>query len=384
MKICWLDEVNTIRDELSALRQELHRHPELGNREFRTAETVERYLRGRGIETTRILDTAVVGELRGALPGPTVALRADMDALPVTEATGAPFASQTPGVMHACGHDVHTTALLGAARLLSLHRDTLRGAVRFLFQPDEEGSGGAARMIAAGCLDGVSAVFGAHVSPELPSGTVGVRYGKFYAASDTFDVTVWGKSAHGAEPEKGVDALQAAAEMVQALRRLPETFPEDKSVVTVGTFHAGTARNIISDRADFTGILRTLGAENRREMRQLLQTTLEAIAQKNGVRLELTLHESYPGVVNHDAMTRLAEETAASLLGGDRVRTIDAPTMTTEDFGYFLAHVPGAFYHVGAGCDLPLHNPGFLPDEQSFLTAAALHAAVAAACLEQV
>ena len=384
MRWDFLAEARAIGPELAALRREFHRRPELGNREFETAARIERTLQGLGIETGRLLDTAVVGRLAGGLPGPTVALRADMDALPLTEATGVDFASEHPGVMHACGHDVHLAAALGAARLLAAHRAELPGAVVFLFQPDEEGDGGAARMIAAGALEGVDAVFGAHVSPDLPLGCVGVRAGKFYAASDTFRVTVHGKSAHGAEREKGVDALAAAAEMVGAVLALPEGFPGERSVVSVGTFQAGTAGNILAGTAEFTGILRTLGPDTRAEMKRRFAATVAKIAQKYGATADCGLRESYPGVVTDAAMTRLAQRAAADLLGAARVLEIAQPTMTTEDFGYFLQARPGTFYHIGAGCALPLHNPGFLPDEGAVVTAAATHAAVLTAFLTEV
>lgn len=377
----FLREAQAMSGELAALRHTLHRHPELGNHEFQTAACVEAFLRDCGIETRRAAGTAVIGRLRGALPGPTAALRADMDALPVTETTGAEFASEVPGVMHACGHDVHTAAVLGAAKLLAAHRAELPGAVVFLFQPDEEGSGGAERMMEAGALDGVDAVFGGHVSPELPAGHAAVRYGKFYAAADMFRVVMHGRSAHGAEREKGADALGAAAAAVTAILALPENSPHEKSVATVGTFQSGTARNILSDRAELTGILRTLGQDTRVRMRELFREAVTAAAAPFGVSAEIELIEGYPGVVNHDGMTRLAENTFRALLGSDRVHTISEPTMTTEDFGCFLLKRPGSFYHIGAGCPLPLHNAGFLPDDSAVVTAAAAHAAIAAAYL---
>ena len=177
-----LIRAEALAPRLFSIRERIHRHPEIGNREFETAALVEETLRQLGIKTRRVTETGIVGELSGAYPGPIAALRADMDALPVTEASGADFSSEIPGMMHACGHDVHTTAVLGAAMLLSEIRDQLHGTVRFFFQPDEEGSGGARRMIEAGCMDGVEAVYGAHVAPDLPEGVIGVRYGKFYAA----------------------------------------------------------------------------------------------------------------------------------------------------------------------------------------------------------
>lgn len=371
----YLGEACAVAGELSALRESIHRQPELGNHEYRTAEKIEAYLNRLGIPTERLLGTAVAGRLTGGLPGPTAALRADMDALPLEEETGAPFASEIPGVMHACGHDVHVTAALGAARLLSARRESLPGAVVFLFQPDEEGSGGARRMIEAGVLDGVDAVFGAHVSPELPAGAVGVRYGKFYAASDMFRIRLTGRSCHGAEREKGIDALAAAAALVPELLALPERLG-GRSVVTVGTLRSGTAGNILPGEAEMTGILRTLGQDARRAMRDKVRQAVEDIARLHGVLPALELTESYPGVVNDDGMTALAENAARDLLGDGNVHVISSPTMTTEDFGYFLMERPGAFYHIGAGCPLPLHNPAFLPVPEAVVTAAAVHAAV--------
>lgn len=373
----YLREARELASELFALRKAFHRHPELGNHEFETAKRIEAWLRECGIPTRRLLDTAVVGVLTGAREGETAAIRADMDALPLQEASGAEDSSEVPGVMHACGHDVHMAAVLGAAKLLSAHRAELPGRVVFLFQPDEEGNGGAQRMIDAGALEGVDAVFGCHVSPELPAGCVGVRYGKFYAASDTFHITLTGKSAHGAQRERGIDALAAAAEMVSALVSLPGTFPQERSVVSVGTLHAGTAGNIVADHAEFTGIIRTLGREHRKAMRLRFLRTAGYVAERNGVSLNCDLRESYPGVVNDLAMTRLAQDTAVSLFGAENVIVIAEPTMTTEDFGCFLQQRPGSFYQVGAGCSLPLHNAGFLPDDTAVVTAAALHAAVA-------
>lgn len=380
----YLSEANHIAPELTALRRAFHMDPELGNREFHTAERIEAALNGWGIPTRRLLDTAVVGRLDGALPGPTVALRADMDALPLAEATGADFASRNEGVMHACGHDVHMAAALGAARLLACHREELKGSVLFLFQPDEEGRGGAQRMIEAGVLEGVDAVFGAHVSPELPLGHVGVRYGKFYAASDTFKIVVNGVSAHGAEREKGIDALGAAAALVNRLIDLPKRLQGECAVLSVGSFHAGTAENALAGRAEFAGIIRTLGPAARSEMKRLFRLAVDEVTAAWGATAEVTLRESYPGVVNDDVMTALVGDAARELLGSDGVHVIDQPTMTTEDFGYFLMQRPGSFYHIGAGCSLPLHNSAFLPDEQAPVTAAAVHAAVIEKCLKKV
>ena len=344
MSVDWLLEARRLAGEIEELRRAFHRRPELGNREYETAARIEQTLKGCGIATRRLLGTAVVGRLDGALPGRTAALRADMDALPLTEATGADFASQIPGVMHACGHDVHLAAVLGAAKLLAARRDRLPGSVVFLFQPDEEGDGGARRLIDAGALAGVDAVFGAHVSPDLPAGCAGVRYGKFYAASDVFRVVVRGRSAHGAEREKGIDALAAAAQMVGAVLALPDRLPEgERGVVSVGTFHSGTAGNIVADAAEFTGIIRTLGPRARERLCADFEAAVGAIAQKRGAQAECRMKRSYPGVVNDDAMTALAQRAMAALLGPDRVCRIAEPTMTTEDFGEYLTQTPGTY-----------------------------------------
>ena len=379
----YLSEAAGLQAELFSLREAFHRTPELGNREFKTAERIEHTLRALGLRPRRVLETGVIATLHGSLPGPTIALRADMDALPVQETTNAPFASETPGVMHACGHDVHLASVLGAAMLLSRHRHELRGSVRFLFQPDEEGEGGAERMIAAGCMKGVKAVFGGHVTPDLPAGTVGVRYGKFYAASDTFQIRLFGRAAHGAEREKGVDALEAGAILVQELIRLPERLTGERSVVSVGTFRSGTARNVVADEAEITGIMRTLGDEARLTMRSLMRDACRGVANQTDVSVEIQLQKSYPGVINHDAETDHVRRVAGELFGRKNVVVLDLPTMKTDDFGYFLLHRPGVYYHFGAGCDQPLHSPDFLPEAHTVVTGAALHAAVLHSYLNQ-
>ena len=376
MRPDFLREAESAAPELLALRRELHRCPELGNREFETARRVEQYLNGLGIETFRLLDTAVVGILRGGRPGKTVGLRADMDALPLNEDTGVEWASEKPGVMHACGHDVHMTSALGAAKLLSAHRESLPGTVRFFFQPDEEDRGGARRMIDAGCLGDTEAVFGCHVDPKLPAGTVGVRYGKFYAASDTFAVTVRGVTSHGAVREMGIDALAAAAELTLALLALPERLQPERSVVTVGVLHAGTADNILPGAAELKGIIRTLGADSRKRMEELFRETVAAVAAKTGTEIELWLRHSHGGIVNEDSAAALVQTAAESLLGKDRVAVLHEPLMISEDFGCFVDAAGGAFYHVGAGCPAALHSPQFLPADGAVTTAAAVHAAV--------
>lgn len=372
----FLSEAASLQSFLQAVRQTLHRAPELGNQEIKTSAYLKSILEPLGLTVENPFGTALCATLHGAKPGRTAALRADMDALAVTEATSAEFSSRTPGVMHACGHDIHMTSAVGAAMLLAAHRETLCGSIRFLFQPDEEGCGGAQRFVDAGCLRGVDAVFGAHVSPELPLGCVGIRYGKFYAASDTFSITVRGKSAHGAEPEKGIDALQAAAQLALRLVSLRTALNGERCAVTVGTLQAGTAINVVADIAQLTGILRTLGPDSRARMRRLVTDAAAETAAQTGTQIDVQLHESYPGIVNDDGASRLVHDTAVQLLGEPNVAVLQQPTLMTEDFGYYLFAARGCFYHVGAGCAAPLHSPQFLPDIRAAVTAAALHAAV--------
>lgn len=378
-----LNEAAAIEADLIALRRLIHRRPELGRTESETTRLIESELDKLGIPHRRTADTGVVAELTGALPGPAVALRADMDALPVQEKTDLPYASEIPGVMHACGHDFHTAALLGAARLLSAHRDRLHGSVRFLFQPDEEGDGGAQRMIDDGCMKGVKAVFGAHVTPELPAGKVSVRYGKAYAASNPFDIVVRGSSCHGAEPHLGTDAIVAASAIVSALQTLVsrEVSPLDSAVISVGSFHAGSARNIIADEARLSGIIRCFGHEMRKFLTDRVIAVSEGIAAAHGASAEVTIHWGYEGVINDNAMTALVQKNASDLLGSSHVIVEPSPSLTTEDFGAFLNHAPGAFWHLGVGCagceNPPLHNARFNPDESALKIAAALHAKVA-------
>jgi len=379
----FLAEAAAIEADMIALRRGFHQRPELGRAEHATSARIAEELSRLGIEVRKAAGTGVVGIFRGARPGRCVALRADMDALPVEEATGLPFSSENPGVMHACGHDMHAAALLGAARLLADRRAALCGSVRFFFQPDEEGDGGAQRMIDDGCMEGVDAVFGAHVSPELPVGMVAVRPGKAYAASNPFDLTVRGRSAHGAEPHLGADAIVAASAMVGALQTLVSrtVSPLESAVVSVGSFHAGTARNIIAGEAQLSGIIRCFGHAMRRELTERMSALIQGMAAAHGVEAELKIHWGYSGVINDEKMTALLHASAVKLLGEGAVTDETFPTLGTEDFGAFLDAAPGSYWHVGVGrpgCkNFPLHNPGFNPDESALKIAAALHAQTA-------
>ena len=372
----WLKEAKGIEPGLIELRRKLHRHPEGGNCEFFTSQLLVDELEKCGVEVTRMLETAAVGILRGKYEGRTVALRTDMDALPLQENTNLPFASEIDGFMHACGHDLHMSALIGAAKLLSAHRDELHGNVVFLLQPAEENAGGAERMIKAGALNGVDAVFGAHVNPEMKAGTIGIKYGRFYAVSTRFNITVHGKGCHGAEPENGIDPLYAACKMCTALKELTGIHNGKRDVVSIGMIQAGKVRNVIPDEANFMGILRTMSFENRELMVGKILDIIASIEEETGVYAETEIIYSYPGVENHDAETTLALKAAEKVLGKENVINMEKGTMTSEDFGYFLLERPGSFYHIGVSSKAPLHSPEFNPDESAIAVGAAAHAAI--------
>ena len=370
--INFLSEAESLRPKLINIRRELHQNPEVGNNEFKTAELIEKFLSEIGINFKRVINTGIIAKLNGKLPGKNLALRSDIDALPINEENDVNFKSKNPGVMHACGHDVHMTSLLGAAMLLKNHVDELKGSVTFIFQPDEEGNGGAERMIKAGCLEDVNLIFGAHVSPELPAGHVGFKYGKFYAASEVYKINIFGKSCHIAKKSEGIDALLTGAELVQEILNMNN----ENVLISVGKFHSGTAVNIVPGLAELAGSIRVFGVENRKKICDELISRVNKTANKFNAKSEIILTEGYPGIINNDEMTKLAENSARELFGDDRVHVLENSTMMSEDFGSYLLRIPGSFYHFGAGCDLPLHSNKFLPVDDAFITAAALHAKI--------
>ncbi|MBR3948772.1 MAG: amidohydrolase [Clostridia bacterium] len=357
-------------EEIVEIRRELHRFPEMGNSEFRTTEIIMNCLDKWGVKYERLLETGVVATVEGAKGGKTVALRADIDALPIEEKTELSFSSQNEGRMHACGHDIHTAVLLGTAKILSKNKDKLCGKVKLIFEPDEELLGGAERLIEKGAMKDVSAVFGLHVRPELPKGHIQVKYGKSYAAADVFEIDVIGKSVHGAEPQKGIDALLIASHIVTALQTVVSRnlAPTESAVLSVCTFNAGTVCNQIAGKATFGGIMRSLGKETREKLKSLLTSTAIGIAESMGAKCEVRIRESYPGITNDNEMTAFLKECAEDILGKENVSVSDTPLMTSEDFGFYLDEAPGSFYHVGCECDYPLHSDRFNPDESAILT----------------
>ena len=380
---------NTILQEAKALlpyMQEvfykIHSHPELGQREFQTQALVLAELEKMGIEATPIADTGVLGIIRGAKPGKTIAFRADMDALPIQEETDLPYASKVPNVMHACGHDSHVTILLGAAKMFQARKDTLCGNVKLFFQPDEEGWGGAKRMIEAGCMENphVDAAFFGHVNPGHPTGDIGLLYGSASAASNAFTVVFRGKGTHGAQPHNGTDSIVAACQAVLALQTISSrrTNPTDSVVVTIGSFQAGKAGNVIPEEAVLNGMIRTLNPKTREQTKKSFVQILEGIAAAMDVQVDIDLREGYAATINDDAMTDLVRASAAKIIGEEHVRIIPKPGLGAEDFGYFLQEAPGCKYSLGIGnvekgYTAPVHNPKFVVDTDGLAIGAAIY-----------
>ncbi|MGH8175079.1 MAG: amidohydrolase [Steroidobacter sp.] len=347
-------------------RRDLHQHPELSNRETRTADVVAKRLRALGIEVkTGIALTGVAGLLKGALPGPTIALRADMDALPVTEQVDLPFKStvttqyrgETVGVMHACGHDAHVAILLGVADVLAGMRSKLRGQVLFIFQPAEEGApegetGGAGRMLAEGLFDVAKpeAVFGLHVIASLPTGVIGYRSGPMMAGSDRFNIVVTGRQTHGSRPWGGIDPVIASAQIMTGLQTIVSRqvdITEIPTVISIGAIKGGIRFNIIPDSVEMVGTIRTFDKAVREDVFQRMDRTVKNIAAASGVTATLTFGDSpNPPVINDPALTERSLPSLQRVVGKDNVRMISLQT-TAEDFSFYGQQVPSLFFWVG-------------------------------------
>ena len=388
-----LEQAHRLADTLVALRREIHRHPEPGFQETRTAQLIADRLTELGIPCRAgIARTGVVGEVGQG--GPCMALRADMDALPIQEENDVPYASEVPGMMHACGHDVHVACLLGAAQLLAEEAGggRLPGRVRFLFQPAEEGQApdglsGAMRMVDEGVMDGVDAVLGLHVWADLPVGTIGLRDGTTTAHPDRFRLVIKGQEAHGAFPHRGIDAITLAAQVINALqtvvsRRLD---PTRGKVLTVGTIRGGTKENILAGEVTMTGTLRTFEPEIQAALVAEMERAC-GVARALGGDFQLTIYPGYPPVVNDLAMTDLVRQVGADLLGVDNVRAAELE-MGGEDFSYFGQKAPGCFFWLGGATpgepQRLHHHPRFDVDERCLPLGTALLAEAAVRYLKR-
>mgnify|MGYP006286046921 CR=1 FL=1 len=367
-------EVIQNRERIVEMRRSLHRIPEPGFKEFKTAAFIAKRLERLGLEVeTRVGGTGVVGVLQGGRPGPTLLFRADMDGLSLTERTGLSFSSQHEGMMHACGHDGHMAMVLGAAEILSRQSQSLCGRIVFLFQPAEEGPGGAQEMIRHGVMEKhkVSAAFGCHLWPEIPEGTVGVREGVIMAALGRFDVTIKGKGGHGAMPHRCVDAVDVGVQVVNGLQRLVSRRinPLEPAVVTVGSFQAGSAFNVIAGEAKLCGTTRTFSRDIQSSWPDLLRSVVAGICSSAGAEYELSFTPGFPPTVNDAGQAGIVRGIAQEIVGQGNVLCPE-PSMGAEDMSLFLEKVPGCYFWLGVGREEGqfLHHPGFDFNEQVLLT----------------
>jgi amidohydrolase len=364
-------EVRKTTPELVRIRRAIHAHPERGFEEVATAELIREHLSRWGIEHRPLAKTGTVALIRGARPGPVVLFRADMDALPVEEANRVPYRSKVPGVMHACGHDGHVAMLLGAAKLLRLCRDELRGAVKLMFQPAEEGPGGAAPMIEEGLLENpkVDAAFAIHLWNDLPTGKIGVREGPVFAAENQFRLKIVGKGGHGAAPHQTVDPVVVAAQVVNACQTIVsrKVDPVKTAVVTFGKIEGGTRHNIIPDSVSLEGTIRTFEPAVRKQVVREFRKVVSGIAASLGARIELEEIPGYPPTVNEARSSEVVRRAAEKALG-KRAVVDPGQCMGAEDMSYVLEKVPGCYFVVGSRNDArglvhPHHSARFDFDE---------------------
>lgn len=361
--------------EMVERRRYLHQHPELSFHEVETPNYIASRLEELGIEVRRnVGGRGIVGTIRGGKPGKTVALRADFDALPIQDEKTVDYRSTVPGVMHACGHDGHTATLLAVAEVLASQKEQLTGNVVLIHQHAEEVvPGGAREMIADGCLDGVDVIFGTHLWSTTTLGTIGTRVGPVMAAADKFELTLFGRGGHGAKPHETIDAVLLGATIVKELqsivsRRLD---PLQQAVLTIGTLHAGNTFNVIADRAQLTGTVRTFDETVAQKIVLEMERTIKGICDAAGATYTFHYETGYPAVINDLVETRFLEAVARDVIGDTSVFEID-PTMGGEDFAYYLKEVPGTFFFTGAGdaSHYPHHHPRFDFEERAMVDAA--------------
>jgi len=386
-----LEAAREMRPWMVEVRRHIHMHPELGLEERETASAIERWLDDIGVEHER-KGTAVIGLLRGRLPGACVALRADIDALPVREVPDRDYRSRVEGRMHACGHDAHVAIQLGAAKILAALRDSMHGSVKFLFQPAEETVGGADTMVQGGCLENphVDRVYGLHVMPYLPVGAIEVKKGALNGCSATLSIEVVGKGSHGASPETGIDAILIAANMVTALDGLVSRYvsPLEEAVLGIGTISGGTASNIIAESVRMKAMLRAIDGPSRDALIARARALAEGIAASYGGRAVVDASLGYEALINHDEAVDAIVRTASEFLGPSSVHWKEKPSMGVEDFSYYITERSGAFYHLGCGnkaaeITAPLHSAGFDIDESCLTVGAAMQAGLCVAFLEE-
>jgi amidohydrolase len=375
-----LAKIRSIAENLAPrlieIRRHLHAHPELSGQEHQTAAYIAGVLSAAGLQTQESVGkTGVVGELAGSgTDARMLAIRTDMDALPIVERTGLAFSSRNEGKMHACGHDVHTTVGLGTAMILAQLGEKLPGNMRFIFQPAEEIAQGASWMVADGVMNAVDSIFSLHVFPSIMAGSIGIRYGALTAAADDLEITIVGESGHGARPHEAIDAIWIAAQVItglqQAISRTQN--PLRPIVLTIGTISGGRASNIIADRVQMTGTVRSLHPETHAILPAWIEQVVTDICRTYGAKCEVNYLHGVPSVQNDLMLTQILESSARDAWGSDRVQILPEPSLGAEDFSVYLQHAPGSMFRLGVGAadrkNHPLHHPQFMVDESAIIT----------------
>jgi amidohydrolase len=367
---------DSLAPRLIEIRRHLHAHPELSGQEYQTSAYVAGVLSSCGIHVKEAVGkTGVLGNLHGiGSDKRTLGIRTDMDALPIQERTKLDFASRHPGVMHACGHDVHTTVGLGTAMILSQLKEELPGNIRFLFQPAEEIAQGASWMVQDGAMKDINAIFGLHVFPSIPGGVVGIRYGALTAAADDLEIFIQGESGHGARPHEAIDAIWIAAQVVTTLQQsISRTQnPLRPLVLTIGQISGGRAPNVIADQVRLSGTVRSLHPETHANLPKWIENIIANICQSYGASYEMNYRRGVPSVQNDQFLTEILEQASREAWGNEGVQIINEPSLGAEDFAIYLEHAPGSMFRLGIGQadkpNHPLHHPEFEVNESAIIT----------------
>jgi len=371
------DLTTNIAPRLVEIRRHIHAHPELSGQEYQTAAFVAGVLSANGLHVEEgIGKTGVIGELQGTQPSDRIlAIRTDMDALPIQERTSLEYASRIEGVMHACGHDIHTTVGLGTAMVLSQIAPELGGKVRFLFQPAEEIAQGANWMVQDGVMNNVAAILGLHVFPSIPAGSVGIRYGALTAAADNLEIIIIGESGHGARPHEAIDAIWIAAQVITSLQQAISRTqnPLRPVVLSIGQINGGRAPNVIADKVQLLGTVRSLHPETRDKLPQWIENIVANVCNSYNAKYQVNYHQGVPSVQNDNALTQLLQSSAEEAWSNDRVQILPEPSLGAEDFSVYLEHAPGSMFRLGVGYEEriinhPLHHPQFEVDESAIIT----------------
>lgn len=386
--INFLKEAYNIKDELIAIRRNIHQHPELGFQEERTSKLIKDFLTNEGIPYKESAKTGVCASIKGEKTGieKVIALRADMDALPIEEKNNVSYKSVNKGKMHACGHDGHTTILLGAAKILNEHKADFSGTVKLFFEPAEETTGGAPLMIEEGVLENpkVDFVVGLHVNEDIETGKIMVKSGSVNASSNPFKVKIKGKGGHGATPDVAIDPIVTASLIITELQTIVsrEVHPARPVVLTVATVHSGTAPNIIPDEAEISGIIRTVNEEDRTFIKKRFRQIVEGTAKSHNCSVDITIEEGYPSLINDAEVVNKILKAAEEVIGKENIVEQKEPSMGVESFAYFAKERPAAFYYLGTknllkSTDKPAHGPFFNIDEEALPLGTALQCTIA-------